>query len=204
MPLLPRTEVRGFRGAKIMGAGGLLRFPEKPPDKDAGKSLALRARALPTLQTFDVDSTKNLLSVCQAVIENSKELLAFVDGNRAIAKQAGIETIGIELSGILEGGGLDRILASLENSAIKERSAQITLEGLARLRRAETLLAEANNNISKYSGRWKGKVLEYEALSGDDQEKPKASSDLSLWIPFVALTAIAIIVVALLAESKKD
>lgn len=187
-----------------MGAGGLLRFPEKPPDKDAGKSLALRARALPTLQAFDVDSTKNLLAVCQAVIDNSKELLAFVDGNRAIAKQAGIETIGIELSGILEGGGLDRILASLENSAMKERSAQITLEGLARLRRAETLLAEANNNISKYSGRWKGKVLEYEALSGDDQEKPKASSDLSLWIPFVALTAIAIIVVALLAESKKD
>lgn len=187
-----------------MNAGGLLKFPEKAPDKDAGKALALRARALPSLQAFDVDASKDLLGVCQAVIENARELLAFVDGNRAVAKQAGIETIAIELSGILEGGGLDRIQASLEHSALKDRSAQITLEGLARLRRAESLLAEANSNISKYSGRWKGKVLEHDALSGDDVERAPGSSDLSLWIPFVALTAVAIIVVALVMESKKD
>jgi len=182
-------------------SAGLLKFPEKSPDKDAGKSFAIRARALPSLQKFDVDATKGLLVVCQAVIDQAKELLAFVDGNRTVAKQAGIETIAIELSGILEGGGLDRILASLENSALKDRTAEVTLEGLARLRRAETLLAEANNNIARFTGKWKGRVLDNDELSGDDRE---SSSDMSLWIPFVALTAVAIIVVALVAGSKKD
>lgn len=182
-------------------SAGLLKFPEKPPDPDAGKSFAIRARALPSLQKFDVEATKGLLVVCQAVIDQAKELLAFVDGNRGLAKQAGIETIAIELSGILEGGGLDRILASLEHSALKDRAAEITLDGLSRLRRAETLLAEANNNISRFTGRWKGRVIDRDELSGD--ERAETSSDMSLWIPFIALTAVAIIVVALVASSKK-
>lgn len=185
-------------------SAGLLKFPEQPPAPDAGKSFAIRARALPSLQKFDIEATKGLLVICQAVIDQAKELLSFVDGNRILAKQAGIETIAIELSGILEGGGLDRILASLENSALKDRAAEITLEGLARLRRAETLLAEANNNIAKFTGRWKGDPMEREALSGDDQEKSQVTGDLMLWLPFVALTAVAIIVVAFVSGSKKD
>jgi hypothetical protein len=138
-------------------SAGLLKFPETPPEKDAGKALAIRAKALPSLQSFDADAARALLVVCQSVIDNSKDLLGFVDGNRTIAKQAGIETIAIELSAIIEAGGLDRIRGSLENSIIKDRPTQITLEGLSRLRRAESLLAEANNNITKYAGLWKGK-----------------------------------------------
>lgn len=178
--------------------GAVLSFPSSAPQDDPGKALAFKARSLPTLQTFENATSQELLFVCHSVLERSQEILAFVDGNRELAQKAGIETIAIELGSILEGGGLERVLDGLEYSVLKDRPAQVSLEGLARLRRAENLLAEANNNIARFTGRWHGKEL-----SGD--AKPEATSNISstdslLWLSILVIGAIAIIGIVVAAQ----
>jgi len=176
--------------------GAVLKFP----------ALAIKARPLPELQKYDADASRSLFLVCQAVIERAKELVEFIDGNRALAKQAGIETIGIELSSILEGGGLERILDGLENAVVKELPSELTLEGLSRLRRTESLLAEANANISKNKTSWRGK-FEETVLSGEQPSRANAetprSNDTILLVSFLTLGALAIVAVVVFASSSK-
>lgn len=71
-------------------SGDIIQFPVggKRPVKG---NLALKPRPLPTFETLDPDATRELFRVCAFVVDGAKELLDFVDGNREVARQAGVE-----------------------------------------------------------------------------------------------------------------
>ncbi len=155
-------------------------FPSVPP-KDDFCQIAVETKSPPIFSTFDRNSSGNLLSTVRSVIDGGKELIAFVDTHRMMARRMGIETIGIELAGMLESGGLDAIRDALEESIIMNRPSEISHEGLARLRRAEELLADVGREMDKELGTSRA---ELGAAGG--------SGDVVLWIPFVVLGAVAI------------
>lgn len=178
----------------------VIRFPD--PTKPAARALAAGVKATPPLERFDTYAAESLFHITQSVLDHSRELLEYVDGNRDEVKPAGIETIVIELSGMIEGGGLHRVLDTLEEAILKKKSVDLTLEGLARVRRAEGLLAEASSRISKFTGLTPGNK---KRLGDTSSEKPAASSslDILLWAPFVVIGIVAIAAVFLSSKSSE-
>jgi hypothetical protein len=71
------------------------------------------------------------------------------------------------------------------------------LDGLARLRRAEALLAEARSNMAKYAGRSAG-----DASPAMGQIPQRDSGDDLVWVPLVAMGIIAIAVILLSGAEK--
>lgn len=107
---------------------------------------------IPCLETFDARQTREMYGLTSSIVTRAKELVEFVDSNRELAKRVGIETIGIELSGMLEGDRLRQVLDALQLAASRNQAECLTEEGLATLRRAEKLLAEANASIMEHTG----------------------------------------------------
>lgn len=126
--------------------------------------------------TLNGGASRDLLGVCRSVIEGSTELIKFVDQNRESARNVGVETIAIELAGIIEGGSLSRVRDTLEEALVKNWPAQVTHEGLGKLRRAESLLADATRELDKELG--------VKRSLGD-------VGDGVSWVPFVILGAAA-------------
>jgi hypothetical protein len=125
----------------------------RPSDPaQACRIIAVETTPAPALDTMNDKSGKDLLGVCRSVIEGSTELIKFVDQNRDAARNAGVETIAIELSGLLEGGAIARVRDTLEEATVKNWPAQVTHEGLAKVRRAEALLADATREMDKELG----------------------------------------------------
>jgi hypothetical protein len=172
----------------------VIRFPD--PTKPAARPLAAGVVAAPGLERFDASAAESLYHITQSVMDHSRELLEYVDGNRDEIKPAGIETIAIELSGLIEGGGLQRVRDTLEEAILKRRSADITIEGLGRVRRAEGLLAEASSRISKFIGIAPGNKKK---LGDTPNEKREASSslDILMWAPFIVIGVVALAAVYL-------
>jgi hypothetical protein len=82
-------------------------------------------------------------------MEGTRELLTFVDDNREAARLAGVETIAIELAAMMEGERLTRVHSTLEKATLSGKDAEVTMDGIDRLKRAEKLLAEAVLAIKK-------------------------------------------------------
>jgi len=190
-------------------SGDIIQFPGagKRPVKG---NLALKPRPSPTFETLDPNAGRELFRVCTFVVDGAKERLDFVDGNREVARQAGVETIAIELSGILEGGQLERILDALEHSLSKGRAVQVTLDGLAKLRRAEGLLAEAGSNKSRYLPVRRREAQPEAQKIGSSQSVPlipmqrPSSTEGLFWFPlaFLGIGVLAIVVLAVVRESR--
>ena len=125
---------------KFPGSGG-------PPKK----AIALKFRPPPIFQTFEKGQATELHSLTIHVLERGNQLIEFIDANRMLAREAGIETIGVEIAAILEGEKILQIQDAIENALRKDRPVKITEEGTHKLRRAEALLAEAASNITKYT-----------------------------------------------------
>jgi hypothetical protein len=189
-------------------SGDIIQFPGSGKRPVKG-NLALKPRPAPTFETLDPNAGRELFRVCTFVVDGAKELLDFVDGNREVARQAGVETIAIELSGILEGGQLERILDALEHSLSKGRAVQVTLDGLAKLRRAEGLLAEAGSNKSRYLPVRREAQPEAQKMGSPQSvpliqmQRPSGTEGL-FWFPlaFVGIGVLAIIVLAVVRESR--
>lgn len=140
----------------------------------------------PTHDSLDHGKTKKLLGVCTSVLDGASELVSFVDKNRAEARKLGIETIAIELSGIVEGGRLQDIRDSLDEAVKTSGPAEISTDGLAKLRRAESLLADAVGEMDKGLGLGAGRL-------------EQSSSGVGyFWIPFaiVGVAAIGVLIFA--------
>lgn len=178
----------------------LLRFPD--PTQPAARKLQVGVKATPPLERFDTYAAESLFHITQSVMDHSRELLEYVDGNRDEVKPAGIETIVIELSGMIEGGGLHRVLDTLEEAILKKRSVDLTIEGLGRVRRAEGLLAEASSRISKFTGLAPGNRKKLGDISNEKPES-SSSSDILLWAPFIVIGVVALAVVFLGSRSSE-
>lgn len=171
-----------------MSTGKGIRFPEppKPPPPS------------PPPEKVELVPVENLHQITQEVIDNARELIEFVDTNRAEAELAGIDTIAIELSGMIEGGGLHRVLDTLKEAVLKKRPVELRDEGPHWVRRAEGLVAEASSRISKHIGNVPAK------LGQPAEEKPAvASSGSLLWVPFVVIGVVTVAAVVLVSMSIK-
>lgn len=136
-----------------MAGGEVLKFP-RPEKNNSGqkeRELAFNIREPQVLEKFELGQGHNLLGVAQKVISGCKALLEFIQTNRDLSRQAGIETIAIQLQSSLENEGFERVLDALEEAASEGKPVQLSIEGLGRLRRMETLLAEASSNINRFT-----------------------------------------------------
>jgi hypothetical protein len=90
------------------------------------------------------------MDVTKEIIAKSKGLIEYVDHNRDEARMSGVETIGIELSSILEGGRLLDVQDALEDAAETGRRPEVTLDAFSKLRRAELLVSEADLVLARF------------------------------------------------------
>jgi len=129
-----------------MSGAALLRFPVNS---------VLRHVDPPTPPPSDVIDRGNsrlLLETARYVTESSKTLIEFMADNRRLARQMGIDTVIVELSGILASGKLDRIQDALEETVSLGTETKLTLEGLSYLKRAEKLVAETSLAMARITG----------------------------------------------------
>jgi hypothetical protein len=103
-------------------------------------------------QEIDRGSGASLLGLVRNLQESSQVLIDYVDLHRDDARQAGIESIVIELTAISEGGKLDRIRESLEEAGRDKVESTVSLDGLSRVRRVERLVRDAQNSLARNGG----------------------------------------------------
>jgi hypothetical protein len=160
------------------------------------RTLAANVRPDPVLRTFSRDDSRALLGVAQKVCQGISVLLDLVDSHRETARDAGVETVAIELAS--ERKNVERILDTLEESELKGSDAQLSLDGLELLRRSEKLLAEATSNISRFTNHVPS---EKKNLLGQTGKTP--SSDTLLWGSLLLFGAVAV-TVAMVAISSSN
>lgn len=112
-------------------------------------------------QDLDLNHSKKLLGVARHAMNAGYALIEFVDFNRDLARQTGVETIAIELSGMIDSGKLESVADTLHDAAMSGHGAKLSEEGLGNLRRAERLLSDAAANLKRY-----GDTQTMTALSG--------------------------------------
>ena len=176
---------------------GLLKFPGNA-SSSARKSPVAPAE-LPHVERFDLGSTMELYKVAKSVYDRSIELVDFVDADRNLARQAGVETIAIEVSSMLEGGRFGAVLDTLRDSASKNQPVDITQMGIDKVRRMEKLLAEASSSIANFLG--SGYVRNEGPLpnlgQGPVQNAQSGSqNDPVLWAPFLLFGVVAVVGIA--------
>lgn len=114
-----------------------------------------------TFQDIDFNHSKKLLGVARHAMNAGYALIEFVDFNRDLARQTGVETIAIELSGMIDGGKLESVADTLHDATLAGQGTKLSEEGLGNLRRAERLLSDAAANLKRY-----GNTQTVTALSG--------------------------------------
>ena len=119
-----------------------------PPERRAVSKVP---RYWSVVQSLDAQGAQGLLGVARSIVSRSHALVDYVDRERKEARKAGVETIAIELSAILEGGRMGDVEDALEEALSAGRTPEVTLEGFAKLRRAEHFLGEADRTISEWA-----------------------------------------------------
>jgi hypothetical protein len=180
---------------------GLTRGVQSPPEllrPTAQSALpAFLSPDNPPLQKFHADNIRNLSGICRRVLDGTQEIISYVDGNREDAKAAGIEALAAELSSILEGGRLQDLQDHLDYALARNKDADLTLENLSRLNRAERLLSEASKALAfaivppgMSSGRFLGAAA------------PAPARDSLETILVVALAATAVMAIIFLGNGR--
>lgn len=131
-------------------AGAMLSFPKPPGDREKRELLHNVPEDKPQLSRFSPTESLGLLEISRQVKDGMSALIEFVDQDRLSARAAGVETIAIELAA--ERKNLAQVQDALEESVRRGESLNLTHDGLALLRRMEKLLAEASQNIARFTG----------------------------------------------------
>lgn len=105
----------------------------------------------PSLTTFDATRTAELLGAARNSVSTAELLLNFVHANRNIARQAGVETIVIEIFAVMQSESFSGVIDAIEEAGRNGRSLNLSQGGLATLRRLETLVAEAMANMRRFT-----------------------------------------------------
>lgn len=159
---------------------------------------------IPPLEPLDPEKTTRLLGVANDVVQGSRILVNFLDTHRSVARAAGIEALTVELSGIIDGRRIEPITDALDESVRLGRSAEISAEGFYYLKRAEKLLAEAHEDLARFTGSQVpgGAILSgnhnYVGLSQAFQPSAGAPGDNTVVIvALLAVVSVAIVALAL-------
>ena len=127
---------------------GILRFPQ--PDRPARPKPSLRPA--PIFETVDPPHARQLLDLSSTLVMKAQELVEYAESHREAARQAGVESIAIQVSVVLEGNRLEHVIDALEEAVETKKPVQVTVEGLHRLRRFERLLSEGAQNLARFGG----------------------------------------------------
>lgn len=122
----------------------------KPPDCTEDDDSCTRPEKKP-LEHFTCEQAKSLCRIARQVYRRGKALIEFIDHQRFMSMQAGIETIGIEVASLINSERVDRLLDALDDAIEEEEGVDLTPEGLGMLKQVERLLAEAASNISRFT-----------------------------------------------------
>lgn len=122
----------------------------KPPDCTEDDDSCTRPEKKP-LEHFTCEQAKSLCRISRQVYRRGKALIEFIDYQRFLSMQAGIETIGIEVASLINSERVERLLDALDDAVEHEEGVDLTPEGLGMLKQVERLLAEAASNISRFT-----------------------------------------------------
>jgi hypothetical protein len=140
---------------------------EKPP---APPSL----KKPPVFETFGEEESLGLLQAAEKTLAGARTLIEFIRADRSLARQAGIETFGIEILAVMEGDRFSRTVDALEDAAKNGRPAHLSEEGIRVLSTLETLVAEASSNIRRFADGDLGSIGLAEARARLEAESQKA------------------------------
>jgi hypothetical protein len=191
--------------------GSLLKFPGGKPEK--ALPFTSKGGSLPTLDTYEYDETVNLYQIATSVKKKAEDLIQFVDQNRAVARQAGIELLTVQLTSILEGDKFQRVVDALEDAVYRRVPIALTQDGIDKVHRMERLIADADSFIVNFMN---GKKIEpmlgqaptpsgstYPSFSPYPVYAPHQSSDLGTWMPVLIIGIAGIVgVIAIIALSN--
>lgn len=127
----------------------LQRHPLTPSFRKLGQPVPPPPSA--PLTTFDYDRTAELFGAARNSISTAELLLNFVHTNRNAARQAGVETVVIEMFAVMQGESFSGVVDAIEEAARSGHPLHLSQGGLATLRRIEGLTAEAMANMRKFA-----------------------------------------------------
>lgn len=189
-------------------ADAVLKFPGGKPDKSA-KAIPFEGSNPPKLDSFSYDETVDLYQIATSVKKRAEDLVTFVDQNRQIARQAGMEILAVQLNSTLEGERFQRIIDALEDAVYRRVPVSLTRDGTDKVHRMERLIADADTAISNFmSGRKIDPVMGQVALPLMGQHPVIAhapSSDIGTWLPVVIIGVAGIVgVIAIIALNRNQ
>lgn len=152
-------------------------------------------RQAPVFETFNPESGLELHTSTKKTCDGAMALVDFVRKNRDLARQAGVETLAIEITAVMAGEKFRQVLDALDDAVFNSLPLHITTEGMAVLRTVESLLAEASSAIKKHS--------ETPALGAVKKVKKQmaAADPFPLWIPLVIFGVLSIAGVVMISTS---
>lgn len=159
----------------------------------------------PPLEKFHAENIRSLSGICRRVLEGAQIVISYVDENREIAKAQGIEALTAELSGIIEGGRLQELQDHLDYALAENKGANLTLENLSRLNRAERLLSEGNRALASSPRqliRTQGPTLSGGAVIAQAQAQGGDNTVLIIAVIGLSVIGIAASVLAVLALTR--
>jgi hypothetical protein len=174
--------------------GAVLKFPIQ-------RSAQAPLPQTPPLEPLDPEKTQRLLGVANDVVQGSRILVNFLDTHRSVARAAGIEALTVELSGIIDGRRIEPITDALDESARMGKPAEISAEGFYYLKRAEKLLAEAHEDLARFTGSQVpgGSIMSVSHPGLGQAVMPAGSSPGDNTVVIVALLAVVSVAIVALA-----
>ena len=118
--------------------GALLMFP------GVGKRCVTERSPEIQVERLDLDSARELLPLVQDRLSKAEALLRRLTTHRQDLRAAGLESLIIEISAIVEGNKVHSVRDSLEEAIAKSRGVEITQAALDRVHRLDFLISEAN------------------------------------------------------------
>jgi hypothetical protein len=191
--------------------GAVLKFPGgKPPPAETPLPLTSKGTTVPKLSSYDYDETVNLYQIATSVKKKAEDLILFVEQNRSVARQAGIEMLAVQLTSILEGEKFQRVVDSLEDSVYRRIPVALTQAGVDKVHRMERLIADADHVIVNYMNGRKVEPMMGQSSGPSYSQMPfpvyanSGSSDAGTWIPVVIIGIAGIIgVIAIIALTNR-
>lgn len=174
-------------------------FPGSSPQPEK-KPVAPAPRPAPVFKKFEPDQAKELCLVVREVLRGCEALQAYVAANREVSRESGIESIMIEMTAIMEGPRMERVVDALEDAMLRGTSVSLTTTGLMRVRRLESLLAESSKNLSRFSAiRFPGERTSPVILNLGET---RSSSSDAIWTGCLIFAGVAITLAVVYAASK--
>lgn len=186
--------------------GAVLKFPGGKSPQENPLPIVHQGTTLPKLDSYDYDETVNLYQIATSVKKKAEDLVLFVDQNRSVARQAGIEMLAVQLNSILEGDKFQRVVDSLEDAVYRRVPVSLTQDGVDKVHRMERLIADADNVIVNFMNGRKIEPMmgQTQAPSYPGMPYPiyahSGSGDISTWMPVLIIGIAGIVgVIAIIA-----